>query len=161
MKNFMIAALLVSAGMCLGAVAEARLQFKTAGFSIQPLETQPGRFVYQPLIMLLPPSNGFASNVNIQVQPYPGTIDEYVAISKKQFVAAKFDLIREDRVGKESVLLEYAGELKGRKMHWYAKAMSNGKAVYLATATTTETQWPKTADRLKECVHSFEIEKSK
>jgi hypothetical protein len=80
-----------------------------------------------------------------------------VTISKKQFAANNFDVIRETRVGKESFILEYTGKIKGRKLHWYAKGTSTGKFVYLTTATATETQWPSVSAQLKQCVNSFGI----
>ena len=141
--------------VCLGAVSPGRLHFKTTGFSIEPLETPPGRTPHQALMMFLPASDGFAPNVNVQVQPYAGTIGEYAALSRKQFVAAKFKPIKETRLGKAAVLLEYSGKLQGRSLHWYAKAVSTGTTVYLATATATETQWRTAAGRLKACVDSL------
>lgn len=139
----------------LGAVAPDRLQFKKAGFSIQALEDRSGSTGYQALIMSLPPSDGFAANVNVMIQPYSGTIDEYAALSKKQFVEANLSLIKETRLNQTSVVLEYSGELQKRRFHWYAKATSTGKSVYLATATATETQWDTVASKLKVCVDSL------
>ncbi len=138
--------------------SSARLRFKTAGFSIQPLAAPPGARTYQVLAMFLPPTGGFLPNVNVQIQPYSGTIGQYAALSKTQFTAAKFTLIKETKIGKTAVALEYSGTLQGRRLHWYARAVATGTHVYLVTATSTEAQWPQVSGRLKACVDSFQLE---
>jgi len=162
MKRFIGVILLVLVCvLCVGAVTTNRLIFKTTGFSIKPLETDPLGHSYQAMSMSLPASGGFSPNVNVQVQCYTGTIDEYAAISRKEFASVKFKLIKEDKQGKNAVVFEYTGEIQERKLHWYAKATATGKRVYLATATATEKQWPEVKAKMKECIDSLELAKSK
>jgi len=140
--------------------APNRLHFKAAGFSIQALEDRPGPVAHQALMMMLPPSGGFAPNVGVQIHPHAGSMDEYAALSKRQFVTMKLTLIRETKVGKAAVAFEYSGKMRGRRLHWYAKAIAKDNRVYLVTATCTEAQWPRLSARLKACVDSFQLEKS-
>ena len=137
-----------------------RLHFKSAGFSIRALESRPGNVPYQALVMFLPPSEGFPPNVNVQIQPWTRTLDEYVALSKRQYKAAKFTLLKETSVGETAVVLECSGTMQGRQLHWYARAISTGKKMYLVTATATESQWQTVSGQLKACVDSLKIEKS-
>lgn len=135
-----------------------RLHFPTAGFSITPLETSPGDNLCQVLVMLLPGTDNFVSNVNVQIQPYRGTIEEYTALTLKQFKGAGVKLIEQRNTDKSSVVFEYSGELQGRALHWYARAEKAGGHVYLATATAAEPDWPKQSAQLKSCVESLRCE---
>ncbi len=139
---------------------EAKLHFKKNGFSIAPLEGKSSNMSYQVLAMLLPPSEGFSPNVNIQIQMYGGTIQEYAKLSGSQFKSFKLNIVSE-KIGKTSVLWEYAGVLQGSAMHWYAKAVKVEGKVYLVTATATESQWSKVSGKLKACVNSFKCDGQK
>ena len=135
-----------------------RLLFPVTGFSIKPLETPLGKVPQQALFMALPASDGFAANVNVQIQPYSGTLDEYIALSEEQFKAAGFKVVQRSKQGQSAVVFEYVGEMQGRALHWYAKAVHATDRVYLVTATATETQWKREAVPLKECIDSFRRE---
>src|SRR5262249_8155156 len=66
-------------------VAADELHFKEHGFSIKALPGHSDAQTQQVVILLLPVSDGFAANVNVQVQPFAGSIDEYLKISLDQF----------------------------------------------------------------------------
>ena len=135
-----------------------RLLFPVSGFSIKPLETPLGKVPQQVLLMALPASDGFAANVNVQIQPYSGTVDEYIALSEEQFKAAAFKVVHRSKQGQSAVVFEYTGEMQGRALHWYARAERATGRVYLATATAAESQWKRDAVTLKACVDSFRRE---
>jgi len=135
-----------------------RLRFPLSGFSIAPLEVAPGQITCQPLTMSLPATSNFAGNVNVQIQPYSGTIDEYMTLTLKQFKDAGIKLIEQKKAGRLGVVFEYSGELQGQSLHWYARAEKAARYVYLATATAAEQDWPKQASQLKNCVDSFRCE---
>jgi len=137
----------------------ATLNFRVNGFSIDALEGVAGQAPYQVLAMLLPVSDGFAPNVNLQIQPYPGTMDDYMALSKAQLVQAGLKLIREARVDKAATVIEYSGTMQGRKLRFYARMVLREKKVYLITATAAEEQWASVAAKLKACVDSFRLQK--
>lgn len=139
-----------------------RLRFSVAGFSIASLEIAPGgKTPQQALIMCLPASDGFAPNVNVQIQPFADTIEAYVKVSLEQFTKAGLKLTEQKPLSKSAVLLEYGGEMQGKTLHFYARAEKSGDNVYLVTATATEEQWARTSTQLKACVDSFRCEAAK
>ena len=104
MKRVMLALLVcLCTSACLGAATLGQLTFTASGFSIRPLEG------WETLTMLLPASDGFAPNVNVQIQPYPGTLDSYIALSKGQLKQMGFQAVREARRGKSGWVVEYTG----------------------------------------------------
>jgi hypothetical protein len=135
-----------------------RLHFPAAGFSIAPLDIPPGESPQQALAMYLPTSDGFAAYVNVQIQPYTGTIEGYIALTSKQFKSAGIKVLQEKTLTKSVALFEYTGKVEGRPLHWYARAEKSGDAVYLVTATATPQQWSKESARLKSCVDGFRCE---
>jgi hypothetical protein len=135
-----------------------RLRFPIAGFSIVPLETPPGNTGCQAIMMFLPATASFAPNVNVQIQPYLGTIEEYTKLTLKQFEDAGIKLIEQRKEGKSVVFFEYSGKLQGRSLHWYARAEKVADHVYLATATATQEDWPKESAALRTCVDSLRCE---
>ncbi len=135
-----------------------RLCFPAAGFSIAPLEVSAGEDRRQALMMFLPATGYFAGNVNVQIQPYSGPIEEYTTLTLKQFKDAGLKVIAQKKAGASGVVVEYSGESQGRTLHWYARAEKKAGHVYLATATATEQDWPTQAAQLKACVDSLRCE---
>ena len=158
MKTAVATSLLVLAGLAVQPEGSERLRFRINRFSIKPLEGQSASAVHQPLIMMLPPSQCFAPNVNVQIQPYRGSLDDYMVLSKSQFKAAKWTLVKEQKLGEDTVVFEFFGAAQGRPLHWFARAQKRGAKVYLATATATLAQWPKLSRKLIACVTSFKLE---
>jgi hypothetical protein len=157
MKNklsFLAMAVVLLALSCHGQ-ATNRLQFPISGFSIAPLEVPPGLMPQQALAMFLPATNGFAANVNVQIQPYGETLDDYLTLSIQQCKDAGFKLLQQNATEKTAVVFEYAGEMEGRRLHWYARAQKSAAKVYLVTATAPEDQWERLAPQLKACVDSL------
>lgn len=132
-----------------------RLHFPITGFSIAPLEAPLGQSPHQALMMLLPQTDGFSASVNVQIQPYTGTIDEYLALSLQQFKSAGLKLLQQKTPGKSVAVFEYTGEMEGQVLHWYARAEKAAGKVYLVTATAADEQWSKVSAQLKVCVDSF------
>ncbi len=145
--------------LCLGltvgfaAAASDQLDFTEAGFSISALKGSEG------FAMSLPPSQGFAPNVNVQIQRYPGTRDEYIALSKSQLPQIGGTILRERRMGSSGWVVEYTGQVGGRRLHWYQRAELKSGKVYLATATATEGQWASFSPRLEACIDSLKVTK--
>ena len=138
----------------LGAAAGQALHFPQHGFSIAPLEGRAGS-TGMVVLMSLPPTGGFAPNVNVVAQTSHGTMDDFIALSKQQFAQAGLHVVKAEKGGDSDATFEYTGNMQGRALHWYAKASLKGDEVLLATATATDQQWPKFADPLKACVDSF------
>jgi hypothetical protein len=126
-----------------------------AGFSIAPLEAPPDQTPRQALVMLLPASDNFSPNVNVQIQPYSGSIEEYGALTETQFKDAGVKVIAQKKEGKSAMTFEYSGEMRGQSVHCYARAEKSGDYIYLATATANQEQWPKQSAKLKACIDSL------
>ena len=132
-----------------------RLCFPAAGFTIAALDAPPGDSTQQALMMFLPARNGFAANVNVLIQPYTGTIADYVKLTLDQFKSNGIKVLQQKTPAKSVAIFEYSGEMQGQALHWYARAEKSGGSVYLVTATATSLQWKKEAAQLKSCVDSF------
>lgn len=125
-------------------------------FLINPLLDDNNISNTQPLIMMLPASDGFSPNINIQIQAYPGSIDEYDTLSIKQIEQLKLKTIKHLKEG-DVLTFEYTGAMRGRDFHWFGMAYKKGDNVFLITATATEKQWPDVGAKLIECVKSFKL----
>ena len=125
----------------IGAETTNRLHFASSGFSIAPLEAPRGQVTQQVLMMFLPTVGEFTPNVNVQVQPYDGSLDDYVKLSLKQFESANLKMVQQGRTKDSGAVFEYRGEIQNRRLHWYAKAQKSQGRVYLVTATALEENW--------------------
>jgi hypothetical protein len=135
--------------------ATNRLHFPMSGFSIAALEAPLSLTPQQAVVMFLSATNGFAANVNVQIQPYGETLDDYLTLSVQQCKNAGFKLLQQNATEKTAVVFEYAGEMDGRRLHWYARAQKSAGRVYLVTATALDDQWDRLAPQLKACVDSL------
>lgn len=109
------------------------------------------------VILYLTPTGGFAPNVNVLIQDFPGSIDDYVSTTKKEFASAGITMLNERSVSPTEWIVEYAGELSGRSLHFYARVVKSGDKVYLTTGTATPEQWDQFSALLKQCVDSFAV----
>jgi len=130
--------------------------FNNAGFSINVLDANVSDAISQPLAMRLPASNGFSANVNVQIQPFPGSTKDYKKMSNAQFEQMGINVITcTEKQG--ATYWEYAGTMQGRQLHFYAKAIKVGHLFYLATGTDLESNWSKTSKSIKAVIDSFTI----
>ena len=132
------------------------IQFEQAGFSIDALDMKTKSPFAQPITMALPAKGGFAANVNVQIQEYPGSLQEYYELSSGQLEQLGLRVI-EEAITPSYLVMEYEGVMQGRLLHFYAKAIKRGKSVYLATATDSADNWPNTGSELKSVVDSLEL----
>ncbi|MFC3679469.1 hypothetical protein [Bacterioplanoides pacificum] len=88
----------------------AEAHFEQAGFSIKLLDTSSASQNFQPLQMFLPAVNGFAANVNVQLQFYSDSLQAYQALSESQFKQFGMTLVRSEL--KQDILwFEYRGAI--------------------------------------------------
>ena len=130
------------------------------GFSMEvPVAEGRTHGAYQVAAFLLPASDGFAPNVNVQKQAYEGTIEDYDKLSTGQFTALKLTSVNRT-LKKDEVIYEYKGLMQGSRLHWYARALKKGQYVYLVTATALDSQWKdeKKKKKLIDSVNSFKFE---
>jgi hypothetical protein len=106
--------------------------------------------------MSLPPTDGFAPNVNVIAQNYPGSLDDYIALSKQQTANAGWNWIKADKADDSTAIIEFASKTANISLHYYAKVSRKGPEIILITATATEKQWAADSTQLKACVDSFQ-----
>jgi len=159
MKSVLMAAVLLGLGAGVGATArEVAVQYSPAKFTIDPLPGDLDAAHWMPFTMQMPPIDGFAPNVNVQIQAYKGTIDEYMTLSRSQFDTLGIEIVSERRDDPSTVTFEYKGNMQGRALMWYARAQKRGARVYLVTATSTPQAWPRVSAALKASVDSLRIQ---
>jgi hypothetical protein len=132
------------------------LDFPQAGFSIDSIDAVPSLAGGQPLQMFLPPENGFSANINVQIQPYPGTMEQYLELSESQFKQMGLTVISSKVFG-ETSFFECAGLMQGMELHFYAKAVKKGDFVYLATATDSKHNWDSNKNKLISAIDSLKL----
>ena len=93
------------------------------------------------------------------MQPYTGTIEEYVTLSKTQLKQVKFTEIKTE-VKDGSCIMEFTGNTQNRDLHFYSIARKRGDKIILATATALQTQWPTVSKKLMRCADSLKIEEA-
>jgi photosystem II reaction center protein PsbP len=152
-------AICVAAFLSLAICSQSRaatIELPLYGFQIDALDAAPDASSPTTAIQtFLPATEGFAPNINVQIQPYTGTIKDYVALSKSQFEEMKWKVIADQQPSDNEWNVEYTGTLQGHDLHFYARAVSTNGKVYLITATANESQWATVSDTLRKHVESF------
>ncbi len=159
MRSFKRWTLLVGAVMLVGASVQARsVSLAGYGFEMDLLDADPPAGTHSTAIAtFLPARDGIAPNVNVGVQSFAGSMDEYIALSKSQFTAANFAVVSERRVGADEWIVEYSGQMSGTPLHWYGRGVRRAGRVYLVTATSAQASWTAVEADLKRSVHSFRL----
>jgi len=111
---------------------------------------------YQVATFFLEARNGFAANVGIQRQKFPGDIQAYDKLSAQQIEKLELEMVQR-QVKDGQVLYEYKGTVKNRMLHFYARAIKQGPHVFLVTATTLEKNWAQDKATLMQSVDSFKL----
>ena len=138
-----------------------KLMFNNYGFSIDTLAVDKNKkdSLSQTVFMFLPVEGGvFAPNVNVQIQKFEGSVDEYEALSNQQFTAAGAKIISANKKSGE-IIYEYEIKLEGMDMHMYSRGLFKDGSVYLVTATALISQWGSVGNILKKNVDSFQLVK--
>ncbi|MSR40544.1 MAG: hypothetical protein EXS10_01380 [Phycisphaerales bacterium] len=158
---------------CFGAsiaTAPPSLKFTSMGFSIAPLTAPADATNYIPLLMTLPAGeDGFTPHVNVLVQPWETTLEEYKENSLRQLKDSGFTVIAEGFTANaeggtddaKAFVMEYEGDLGEGMLHYYAKARARRGNIILATATASSATWKDYALALKTSVDSLTVDGAK
>lgn len=134
----------------------ANIDLPQYGFTIEALDAAPSATTTtMALATFLPSSDGFAPNINVNIQPYPGSITSYITMSKGQFKQMNWTVVAEKQNGESEWTVEYTGPTQGNTLHFYARAVANKGKIYLVTATARETQWNSVSGVLRKAVDAF------
>ncbi|RUO33248.1 hypothetical protein [Aliidiomarina soli] len=104
----------------------------------------------------LPAADGFAANVNLQIQPYEGSLEDYEALSVQQFEQLDFEMLDLAR-GDNELIFEYTGSMQGTEFHWFSRVLKEGNYFYVVTATALAERWDTEREALVESVDSFRL----
>jgi hypothetical protein len=137
-----------------------RIHFKENKFSIKPFETTQENSAqsYSVLFMLLPQTSGFAPNINIIVQKYSGSLEDYKNLSDSQFKQGNMTVIQSKNSASKYIIFEYTGSQGGKNMHYYSRALKREDNIYLVTGTALIEQWDAVSVKIKDTVDSFKFE---
>jgi hypothetical protein len=136
----------------------ATIELPLYGFQIDALDAAPDASSPTTVIQtFLPATDGFAPNINVQIQPYTGTIKDFAATSKGQFEQLKWNVVSDQQPNDNEWNVEYTGSFRGSDLHFYERALSADGKVYLITATAKESQWATVGDTLLKHIQSFKV----
>lgn len=153
-----IIAVMLLGAAALKPVASVNTALPQYGFSIDMLDAAaPDDVATTVLMTLLPPSDGFAPNMNVMIQPYQGSMNDYIALSKGQFKETNLTVVSEKKRSETEWVVEYKGLMQNNDLHFYARAIAHEGKVYLTTATAKETQWKPIANMMRKHVDSFKM----
>jgi hypothetical protein len=157
MKHLASTSLVALFALFIFAAADApqTLHFPIHGFSIAPLESSTAGKNASLFTMYLPASGNFAPNIVVMAQDSPGSMDDYMALSKRQVDEQGWKSLKSEKVDDNTAIFEFTGKSKDTPIHWYSKASRKGAEVILVTATATEQQWSDSGAQLQACVDSF------
>jgi hypothetical protein len=138
----------------------ATIELPLYGFQIDALDAAPDPSSPTTVIQtFLPATEAFAPNINVQIQPYTGTIKDYATTSKSQFEQLKWTVTSDQQPNDNEWIVEYTGSFQNNDLHFYARAVSANGKVYLITSTAKESQWATVGDTLRKHVASFKLNK--
>ena len=136
----------------------ATIDLPLYGFQIDALDAAPAASSPTTVIQtFLPATDGFAPNINVQIQPYTGTIKDYATTSKSQFEQMKWKVVSDQQPNDNEWKVQYTGSFHGSDLHFYARAVSANGKVYLITATAKESQWATVGNTLLNHLESFKL----
>jgi len=150
LKAGLVLTLLFTVNLC---AAKDTFQSDTFGFSMQvAVENKADAPLTQIAYFFL---DG-ASNVNVQVQKFTDKIEDYDAISTKQFEGREWEIISR-KITEDEVVYEYKGKFNEHEMHWYTRTIKRGNWVYTVMATAMANKWEAHKKQLMESVDSFKL----
>ncbi|MEE9403348.1 MAG: hypothetical protein V3V20_00510 [Algisphaera sp.] len=143
MRHSLIAILTFTLNAVSVAEESTTIAFPATGYTINALD--PGKAqsgAFQSMTMLLPPKDGFASNINIQHQAFPGTLQDYATLTKTQFIQMDCTTLN-SAIQDDVYSTEATGKFPGIEieLHFYLRAIKSGDNVILATATIPTDRW--------------------
>jgi hypothetical protein len=102
-----------------------------------------------------------SANINIQIQPFTGTMKEYMDGSQAQFeqmFEKGWKILSEKQDGEKEWSCELTGTAKGKDYHFYARAVREGGKVYLITATALQEHWGSFGEKMRRHVDAFKAQ---
>lgn len=181
MKKFTTLIFLSAFALLAGCKPEQTALVSPLGFSIEAPKAD-AVVPHKIIDFSLPPQNGIATHVNVEIQTYEKSFDEFIADSIKQVNEQKNctpAVISEKKSDDGSWTIEYKVTYKTVKpaagvvlhqgaksvnpapdevaMFTYIKAIPRGKLMYLAGGTVIDKNYEHDFPKVKACVDSFKL----
>ena len=121
------------------------------------IEKEPGKTLF----IKADETGKVSANINIQIQPFTGTMKEYMDVSRAQFeqmFEKGWKILSEKQDGEKEWSCELTGTAKGKAYHFYARAVRQGSKVYLITATALQEQWGSFGEKMRRYVNAFKTQ---
>ena len=117
------------------------------------IEKAPGKTLF----IKVDGSGGFSANINVQIHQFPGTIKEYMDLSKRQFdqFFEKGWKVLSEKQDEKEASCEVVGTTKGKEYHSYSRAVKEVTKLYLITATALHERWGIVGEKLRRHVDAF------
>ncbi len=113
-----------------------------------------------PVQFYLPAENGFAGNMNIQVQPWDKGLNEYKMLSLSQMKQYGLEVIFAEikkSNGLEFFEIEYKGAMNTVPLYFFARGYKSSKGVILITASMHQSSKDRQYPIFKKSVESFKL----
>jgi len=170
MNRLMTASLVLAAAMAVGFVSRSggTSEYRDAAFGFRlrtPEFKAKGGARLRQLASFYGPAlpDGFAPNLNIQVQPCAKGLDEYIELSESQFEQLGLDLLesKEIKIGdRDAIRWNYAGRVQGRELQFLALAVERDEDVILLTCTAPRKVFKDYEAIFRKSLESFAFEKT-
>jgi hypothetical protein len=127
------------------------------GWQLKDLDALIEKEPRRTLFIKVDQTGGVPANINIQVHQFPGTMKEYMDLSRGQFdqlFEKGWKMLSEKQDEKEASC-EVMGTTKGKEYHSYSRAVKEGTKLYLITATALHEQWGSVGEKMRRHVDAF------
>jgi hypothetical protein len=109
-----------------------------------------------------PSSGGFSPNVGIRIAQVKvsGGLEDYTKSTIEGTEKAGCKLVAQkvrDVQGRAAVLLEYAGTIAGKSLHFFSYSVLDTDRLIIITCTATDAQFEGLRDRFTACLDSFQF----
>ncbi len=112
------------------------------------------------VVFTAPPEAGFASNVNVVVQPMTTTRKAYRDLTDGGIKKLSMK-INEDKDAtvseRDAIRFDYEGKMNGKDLHFLSLAVIEKDRVILFTCTATAVAFPKVASEFRACLDSVRL----
>ena len=108
-----------------------------------------------------PAEGGFASNVNVVIQPRVPSRKAFRDQSLAQFKQLGLTLNSEQELtvsGRDALRLDYSGAIAGRELHFLALAVIDRDRTLLVTCTATPDAFKDAEPEFRACLDSFKLQ---
>ena len=119
------------------------------------IEKEPGKTLF----IKVDEGGGVSANINIQIHQFPGTLKEYMDLSRAQFdqfFEKGWKILSEKQDGEKEASCEVVGSRKGKEYHSFSRAVKEGPKLYLITATALQEQWGSVGEKMRRHVDAFQ-----